>query len=238
MFGDTSVLDAADATRPSFHGERVALGQSSGSVAVDEKGTVAISQPARTRGEGLGSIAIIDEDVLDRIARALGFADRAWSEWTPSIASPTSFAWWRWSAPGTAPGGRAQSSRRARNSMPMNLQGADYVVVGTEPTRISRRALRSQRSRLAEDLVVRLRRATAAGRWVTSLQDAAAVWAGARWPDRGGRSAPGPARSGRCSAAPGSNGRPGASEIAASFRPRRRHPQERDARRAPPRGWP
>jgi len=159
LFGDQSVLDPSEGTNVAIVGNTLVLRQREGFATVDQAGSICIGQPAQraTGRRGTELPALIEEDVAEALARAVRFGG-----WLLDLIDPVhrlsdvailghlkgaGYMPWRT---------RAEHATNP-NSGQMGLS-ADDITVGLTPARRHRQALTHDVDRIAEDLVVLLRR--------------------------------------------------------------------------------
>jgi Domain of unknown function (DUF4062) len=159
LLGEHPVLDPSDGTRRSVQGSALVFEQRVASVLVDQAGSVRVIQPARQQTHRLhaGLSALIEEEVIDGLARALRFSGWLLDRVDPlrrlTDVAPIAqlvgggYMPWRTSAehaasPNAAPAGR----------------GGDQTTVSLTPARRHRQALTHDADRIAEDLATLLGR--------------------------------------------------------------------------------
>lgn len=158
-FGPAAVLDPAEVTQVLRSGHTLSVNQTNAALRVDEDGTLAIGQPVwDPHARGLMP-AVIHEEVVERLERALLLAGSVLEQLDPlhrlsdvvpaaTIIGPSYGAW------------RSRSEQeRSPNQMALNVQGRERPVVTLVAPRIHRAALVSQAPQIARDLAVLLRRA-------------------------------------------------------------------------------
>jgi len=159
MFGKVAVFSTASGCDRRVQGDQLVLRQPDASVLVDQTGSVRIVQPARAPGGGDGSYlsVLIAEDVQERLERGLRFV--SWlldeidavgrlSRVAPLVALvDAGYTGWKTRA----------EHRRQPNTVQMNVRGDDALVM-LSPAGQPRASLRVQADKLAEDLMVLLRR--------------------------------------------------------------------------------
>jgi hypothetical protein len=159
LFGDHSVLSSSEGTSVAVKDNALVLEQRLASVAVDQLGTILIVQPARAVGDRRVTElpAIIEEDVVGAVGRALRFAGWVLDRADPvrrvtdvtvvvRLAGASYMAW------------RSRAEHAARPSSGSMGRGGDDVTVELSPARRNRQALAHDADHIAEDLVVLLRR--------------------------------------------------------------------------------
>jgi hypothetical protein len=162
LTGADAVLSPARGTDLSIHGNTVQLVQDRGVslVALDEGGNVVIVQPAVERDERRTSAitSIIEEQIHDRVSRALQFSARVLDQVdsTQRITHVAVVAALR--GGGHMPWRTREEQQRSPNAASMNMRASELVVVSLSPPVRRRAALAHDTQRLAEDFTVRLRR--------------------------------------------------------------------------------
>lgn len=159
LFGSSPVFRPSEGTSPGLERDRLILNQPNGSaIAVDERGTVLITQPLGSTGPG-GSV-IIEEDVAASLRSALLFA--AWLlDTVDSSQRLTRVVPVAQISGGDHFGWRKRAEHDANpNSYPMRMgmRDEDDGPVHLSPHDRARAALAYEADRLSEDLVVLLRR--------------------------------------------------------------------------------
>jgi hypothetical protein len=159
LFGDHSVLVSSEGTTVSVKGDALVLEQRVASVAVDQLGTVLIVQPARVVGDrGVTELpAVIEEDVVAAIGRALRFVGWVLDRTDPLRRVTDVTVVGLLAGAGYMPW-RSRAEHAASPTSGTMGRGGDEVVVGLTPARRHRQALIHDPDRIAEDLVVLLRR--------------------------------------------------------------------------------
>ena len=159
LFGSSPVLRPSEGTSPALAGDRLVLAQSTGAmIAVDERGSVLVTQPV---GEGSsGSSVIIEEDVAAALRSALLFASWVLDTIDSSqritrvvpvaqIVGGDHYAWRKRSEHNAAP---------HSYSVRMGTWGDEGGPVKLTPPDRARAAMAYEADRLSEDLIVLLRR--------------------------------------------------------------------------------
>jgi hypothetical protein len=159
LFGEHPVLDPNEGTSRSVQGSALVFEQRVASVLVDQAGSIRVIQPARhdTNRHHAGLSALIEEEVIDGLARAVRFSGwlldridplRRLTDVVPiSQVVGGGYMPWRTRAehaasPNAAPAGR----------------GGDQTTVMLTPARRHRQALTHDADRIAEDLATLLGR--------------------------------------------------------------------------------
>jgi hypothetical protein len=164
LYSEPPVLERGEGTKTGVSGARLVARQSRASVAIDEEGAVVVVRPL-TRGADRSIIlrGIIEEDVLADLDADVAFVDRILAHIDPE--GRTSHV-----VPVVALVGAGYTAWRTRaeqaaspNAMTMNMNGGDQIVTHLSPPAQPRSALSDQRSNLAKDLMVLLRRAARKG---------------------------------------------------------------------------
>jgi hypothetical protein len=159
LFGPAAVFETENGTKQEIKGDHLELRQEDRSVSIDQLGTVCIQLPAEEDGERTHLPVLVEESIRERIEIALNFA-----AWMLDRVDPThrlqevalvlsladaGYLGWRTRAEG----------RKTPNSVPMGIGDRDGTTVQLQPPTRRREALHTDVKRLAEDLVVLLRRA-------------------------------------------------------------------------------
>jgi hypothetical protein len=159
LFGQHPVLDPSEGTSRLIQGNALVFEQRVASVLVDQAGSVRVVQAARhdaDRRQG-GLSAVIEEDVVDTLARALRF-----SGWLLDRVDPlrrlTDVAPIVQLAGGGYLPWRTRAERAASPNAAPSGAGGDQTTVMLTPARRHRQALTHDPDRIAEDLAVLLRR--------------------------------------------------------------------------------
>lgn len=159
MFGPAAVFDPAEATQVRRSGHTLSITQTNAALRLDEEGTLASEQPVwDPHARGLMP-AVIHEEVIERLERALLLAGSVLEQLDPlrrlSDVVPAatiigaSYGAWR----------SRSEQERSPNQMALNMQGRERPVITLVAPRIHRAALVSQAPQIARDLAVLLRRA-------------------------------------------------------------------------------
>jgi hypothetical protein len=160
LYGEPPVLDRGEGTNTGVSGARLLARQSRASVAINEEGVVVLLRAlARSADRNIMLRGIIEEEVLADLEADLAFVDRVLAHIDPE--GRTSHV-----IPVVALVGAGYTAWRTRaeqaaspNSMTMNMSAGDQVVAHLLPPAQPRSAMSNQRSNLARDLMVLLRRA-------------------------------------------------------------------------------
>ena len=159
LTGVDAVLDVSAGSEPQVRRDAIVLAQrnSGRSVEVHEDGSVVIVQPAMRERSGQGSLpSLIEEDITDRVARAMRLAGRVLDHVddpprisrvavAAALCRPGSWAW------------RTRAEEAASpNSTTMRMFGPDRVEALLSPPVRRRAALLHDADNLAEDLATRL----------------------------------------------------------------------------------
>lgn len=165
LLGEGAVLDTRVGTHPRIAGAALLLEQEHGFVSLDQLGTIRIDQPAqRERDRSILEVsALIDEDVRERLLRALGFAVWALDRVDPlrrlTDVAPLAAI----SGAGYLPWRTRAEQERSPTSGTIATGHSGGVVARLRPARRHRAALGNQAPRFAEDLTVLLRRGIQGG---------------------------------------------------------------------------
>jgi hypothetical protein len=158
-FGPHRVLDTRHGTQRVVRDDALLMQQPDASIYLNEEGSVRVIIPARDPElEGPADLpVIIHEDVEERLARVLGYADavlghvdstsRLTRVSIVAAVRGTAFTGWR----------TREEHARSPSSMQMNMQARDEAV-GLSPPDRARAGLRTQAHDIAIDLAIRLRR--------------------------------------------------------------------------------
>lgn len=159
QFGDAAVLEAGASTEHRVEGHALLLEQARGSVLLDEEGAVRVAQPL-VEAQTMGHLPVlIEEEIRERLERALRFA--AWAlDHVDSARRLSDVLVLAFLAGAESRGWRTMAEHaREPNRVGVAMgRGDDPIVVQTSPPRRSRAALTSQTQEIAEDLTVLLRR--------------------------------------------------------------------------------
>jgi Domain of unknown function (DUF4062) len=158
LFGESPVLQAAQGSKARTKGNQLLIEQDDASILVDQLGSLRIVQTARDEDDSQHMPVLIEEEVVERLHRALGFAARLLDRIDPAgrltrvapLAALLGGSYLGWKT-------RAQH-RRDPNRTQISMSGHDDRVVMLSPAVHSRSTLRVQARTLAEDLMVLLRR--------------------------------------------------------------------------------
>jgi hypothetical protein len=160
LFGPNRVFDRSRGSGSRIEGHHLVIHQDHASVLLTQFGDVRIIQTTRGESEQTGSYlpVLIEEEVRDRIARALRFAawllDRVDVNCRLSAVAPIAAL-----VGGGYLGWMTRKEREGRpSSVPMGMSGDKSIVVTLTPAARPRPVLGSQATALAEDLTVLLRR--------------------------------------------------------------------------------
>jgi hypothetical protein len=158
MFGPFRVLDRTKGTRGGIRGDALLIEQETGSILLDQFGSIRLILPARRPRERSGTIemsVLIQEDVQDLTQRALRFSGwildnidqvRRISDVVPLVALHGGLAWLT----------RAEHEQ-SPHSFPLRFS-SEPPVVTLSPARRHRAALTQSAAALAEDFTVLLAR--------------------------------------------------------------------------------
>lgn len=162
LFGSARIFDPRAGNQSAVHGHALELEQPRAAILLDERGTIRILQPATPDTDRQAQLAIpsiIEEDVKERIERALRFAGATLDHLDgphrlsdivviAGVLDADSMPW-------RTRAEQAASPNQAKLSM---LGSRAAVPVELAPARRPRAALVQQADRFAEDLTVLLRR--------------------------------------------------------------------------------
>ena len=160
--GCDAVLSHSFGTDASISGDTIVLAQrdSGACVALSETGRIVVAQPAATQQDAWppGIPSIIEEDITERVMRALRFGARVLDHVDPRqrishVAGAAALL-----KAGCLPWRTRAEHARNPNTATMGFAGRDRIEAGLSPPTRRRAALSSDTVRLAQDLTVRLRR--------------------------------------------------------------------------------
>lgn len=159
QFGAHRVLDPSEGTNRTIQGNGLVFEQRVASVLVDQAGSIRVVQAARRNADRRSTElpALIKEDVIDDLARALRFSGWLLDRVDPlrRLTDVTPIAH-------LAGGGHMPWRTRAEHAASPNAgtmgQGGDHTTVMLTPARRHRQALTHDADRIAEDLATLLRR--------------------------------------------------------------------------------
>ena len=161
MFGPEATLSRSAATDRRLEGNRLRIVQDNAEVTVDEDGTVTITRPAFTtadRRETTMIPSVIEEDLRDAGAGALRFAFVVFERIDPmhrlTDAVPAAALY----NAGHTPWRTRAEAAANQNSATMSSGRGEPGPVTRSPAAVRRAALARDAERIAEDLVVLLRR--------------------------------------------------------------------------------
>jgi hypothetical protein len=160
MFGDPAVFSTASGTEHHIREDTLLLEQEHASILVNQLGDLRITQLGEESQEERSNYlpVLIEEEILARIVTGIRFASSLLDRLDPSgrlasiavVASLDGATHMGWMT-------RAQRRRRP-NSVEMSMRGAKSIVALLSPAVRPRAALRADAGRIAEDLMVMLRR--------------------------------------------------------------------------------
>jgi hypothetical protein len=159
LFGASPVLSPSEGTSVAVRGSDLVLEQPHGVVAVDQAGSILVVQPAgEDQRERLSAMSvIIEEDVQERLARALRFAAWLLDRLDPlrrltDVVTATTLL-----GAGYSPW-RTRAEHATNPNASFTAAGGDETTVVLMPARRTRQALTHEAERIAEDLATLLRR--------------------------------------------------------------------------------
>lgn len=152
------MFDPSEGSQIAVRNDALEIEQRSAKLSVNELGTILVQRSLSSQGSGRAEIpAIIEEDLIHDIATALQFVGttldhvdpvRRISDVVPAVGLlDTGYMAWR----------NREEHERSPGSGQMGMRNEDVVAV-LSPARRHRQALLHDTERLAEDLVVLLRR--------------------------------------------------------------------------------
>jgi hypothetical protein len=160
LFGAEPVFSTASGTQHRVRGDALVIEQEDASILLNQLGDIRITQPVSESEDERSSYlpVLVEEEILARILSALRFASSLLDRIDPPgrlarvavIASLSGAGHMGWMT-------RAQRRRRP-NSVEMSMRGSNSIVAALSPAVRPRAALRADAARLAEDLMVMLRR--------------------------------------------------------------------------------
>ena len=158
LFGTVALFHPRQGTQDRIADDRLEVVQDDRSVAIDPMGTVTIQLPAQEDGNGSFMLGLLEEFVMEQAEAALRFAD-----WLLAKVDPThriqevapvvglvgaSHLGWK----------TRDEQRRSPNTASIGLGSGDEIEVHLQPPNRRREVLHTDPRRLAEDLLVLLRR--------------------------------------------------------------------------------
>lgn len=156
-FGENAVFDEFAETKAAIRGDSLVLEQQGRSFRLDELGSITIEQPAAS-GDGF-SRWLIEEDLVDRVERALRFANEMVSTIDPTerlthaavacALLDAAHSGWK----------TREEYRREPNSGTIGMGADERLVASLRPPVRTRGQLRHDARPIAEDVVHLLRRA-------------------------------------------------------------------------------
>lgn len=159
LLGAHPVLDTRQGTTVGVRGDALILEQPSASVLVSQVGSVCISQPARMENDrpGTGISALIEEDIAEKLARAIGFSAAVLDRIDPLRRVTDVVIVVALVGAGYMPWRSRAEQVASPNAAMMGLGGEESNIVLAPPRR-NRQALTHDADRIVEDFVVLLRR--------------------------------------------------------------------------------
>ena len=159
--GPEAVLSHSSGTDASIRANTIILEQrdSGASVTFSETGSIVVAQPTiRQDSWQFGIPSIIEEEITERIVRALRFGARVLDHVDPNqrISHVAIIA--ALLGAGYLPWRTREEQNRNPHAATMGMSGRDRIGAALSPPTRQRAALSSDTERLAEDLTVRLRR--------------------------------------------------------------------------------
>ena len=160
--GADAVLSHSYGTDTSISGDAIILEQrdSGAKITLSETGAIMVAQPATTQHDTWPPVipSIIEEEITERVMRALRFAARVLDHVDPrQRVSHVAVAVALLEA-GYLPWRTREERDRNLNSATMGFGGRDQIEAALSPPTRTRAALSSDTIQLSQDLTVRLRR--------------------------------------------------------------------------------
>jgi hypothetical protein len=159
LFGNPALFHPSEGTNPEMSGTSLVIRQMRRWLALDEEATLVVVRPVRRAGDGLGLVAVVEEDVRADIEEVIRFAAELLDRLDPNMRL-------QHAAPVVALIGANYGAWRTRadqaanpNSMPLNMSAAERPVAYLTPPAVSRAQLATGAHGIADDLMVLLRRA-------------------------------------------------------------------------------
>lgn len=161
LYGERPFFDRGQGVQASVSGITLVIRQANAEIILDEQGSVRISQPGREaggRGHTLVGIpSLIEEDVRDRVARAIGYAGWLLDRVDPAHRLSQVALTCRLDGVGYMPWRTREEMAASPNRANMNLSGLESA--DSPPVVLPRAAILFDGPKHAEDITVRLRRA-------------------------------------------------------------------------------
>lgn len=160
MFGDDAPLSANAATEPRVAGSRLRIAQAEAEVTVDEDGTVTIVQPAiGIRHRDRSTLpSIVEEDLQDALTHALRFVSWVLEQIDPLHRVTDIVAVAAVQGAASTPWRTRAEIAASPNSGSFSVNPTPSTPVAPNPALRRRSSLAHDAQRIAEDLVVLLRR--------------------------------------------------------------------------------
>jgi hypothetical protein len=161
VYGDRPVFDRSQGVQATVSGTTLTIGQRNAEIAMDEQGSVRVSQPGRDSSRQFepGIASLIEEDVRERIADAIRYAGWLLERIDPIHRLSRVALACRLDAVGYLPWRTRAEVAASPNRANMNLSGRESAE--SQPVVLSRAALLIDGARQAEDITVYLRREAA-----------------------------------------------------------------------------
>lgn len=161
LTGEFAVLTTAAGTQVSVHVDAMELAQPEAQrlVRLDESGRILVTRPAVEHDRGRSGVtSLIEEDIRELIALALGFSARVLDRIDPVNRLSHFAVLASLSGAGYLPWRTREEQEASPNAASMGRGGTDIVRASLTPAVRRRPALTHDAHTLAEDLTVRLRR--------------------------------------------------------------------------------
>ena len=161
MFSANAPLDSQSATKPGLNVDRLRITQDAAEVVVHADGTVLISRAAMPSNDVSRTVvipSIVEEELRERIARALRFALEVLDRIDPSHRITDVVAAAALRDAGHTPWRTRAEVAASPGSANMPMGSRDNGPVTVSPPMVRRAALVHEADRIAEDLAVLLRR--------------------------------------------------------------------------------
>lgn len=160
LYGERSVFDRGQGVQVTVSGITLVIRQANAEITLDEQGSVRISRPGREAGgrghTTVGISSLVEEDVRDRVADAIGYAGWLLDRVDPTHRLSRVALTCRLDGVGYMPWRTREEVAASPNKANMNLSGLESA--DSPPVVLPRAALLFDGPKHAEDITVRLRR--------------------------------------------------------------------------------